>query len=116
MRVLSARRVLAPRSEGASEVVGRFLSDLALELADRGCTMVGHIKGMAAEGGKPALFFSLTSLGAEPHLRGGPLQDGQALALSITLIVAGLAEREMGQALNAALAKHFDTGVMGVAD
>lgn len=96
---VSMRRevVLAP-SRSPEDSLRGLLRSLVQALRDGGCTMVGHIKGMLEDGGPP-LFFSVTSIEAEPQFKGGPLAVGERLTLSITVIVAGIGEAETGRLL-----------------
>jgi hypothetical protein len=104
----SADLSLAPLSSGPSEDLLRaFLADYTEALRRSGCDMVGHIKGMAEDGESPPLFFSITSTTGPPQLKGGPLGKGGELALSITVIVSGVEERELSRLLYDSLAEHF---------
>jgi len=83
------------------------LSVLTETLRERGCTLVGHIKGMVEDGGSPPLFFSITSLAGEVKMKGGPLKSATRLVMSMTVIVAGITAEDAGASLEDALAEHF---------
>ncbi len=85
----------------------RFIESLREALRGRGGVRVGHIKGMVEDGESPPLFFSLTSLDAEPGLKGGPLKEGGGVALSVTAIVAGIDRDELCRLLRVCLGGHF---------
>ena len=105
---LSIRREVMPIvASPPQDVLRRFISGYMETLGEKGCTVIGHIKGMVEDGESPPLFFSVTSLAGETQLKGGPLKSGTRLALSMTVIVAGITADEASVALEDALAKHF---------
>jgi hypothetical protein len=87
------------------EVLRPFLQSLMRKLREGSCTMVGHIKGMLEDGGPSPLFFSVTTLETEPQFKGGPLRTAERFALSITVIVAGISEAEIGRLLAESLSE-----------
>jgi len=87
------------------ELLRPFLQSLIRKLREGGCTMVGHIKGMLEDGGPSPLFFSVTSLEAEPQFKGGPLRTAERFALSITVIVASIGEAEIGRLIAESLSE-----------
>ena len=108
---LSVRKAVTPRSAvPLTEIVREYLSDYLKTLGAAGCVMVGHIKGVMEEGASQPLFFSVTSLGGEPQLKGGPLAEGKDLTLSMTAIVSGLDEEVLSRLLEDSLAKYFVSG------
>jgi len=103
---VSARKEVAFASQLTPEEVLRpFLNSLMQKLQEGGCTMVGHIKGMLEDGGPSPLFFSVTSIEGEPQFKGGPLKTAERFALSITVIVAGIGEAEIGELLAESLSE-----------
>jgi len=105
---LSVRKAVAPRSQvPLPDLVREYLIDYVKALEAAGCGMVGHIKGVMEDGESPPLFFSVTSLGGEPQLKGGPLARGRDLTLSMTVIVAGMETEELSRLLEVSLARSF---------
>lgn len=99
--------VALPAGGAPQDALRGFLTAYAAALRVGGCSMVGHIKGMLEDGESPPLFFSLTSLEGEPRLKCGSLKPRPRLALSINVIVAGIAAGEAAALLQASLARHF---------
>ncbi|MEW6553791.1 MAG: hypothetical protein AB1384_05855 [Actinomycetota bacterium] len=105
---VSARREASPASvRSPEEALRGLLGSLVQALREGGCTMVGHIKGMLEDGGPSPLFFSVTSLEAEPQIKGGPLAAQAGLTLSITAIVAGIGEEEAARLLSGSLGEYL---------
>jgi hypothetical protein len=109
LTVHSVRCEAAPHSAGqpVREALAEFLADLAGRLVTRGCTFIGHIKGRAVAEGEEPLFFSLTRPGAEPQFKGGGWDKADSWELSMSVILAGLSEEEISQAMQETLKTHF---------
>jgi len=88
-------------------MLAAWLADLAERLASRGCTFIGHLKGMAVAPGEETLFFSLTRLGGEPGFKGGAWNGTGPFELSVSAILAGIGEEEIGLAMRQTLEEHF---------
>ena len=104
----SVRReiVLAPPLP-PEDILGGFLSAFQRSLREGGCTLIGHIKGILEDGESPPLFFSLTGLASGPQFKGGPLRPADRLSLTMTVIIAGVAEAEAGAMLEQTFSEHF---------
>lgn len=109
LAVHSVRCEAIPHSAGqeARETLAAWLTDLAELLVARGCRFIGHIKGMAVAAGEEPLFFSLTRPRAEPQFKGGGWDKAESWELSVSVILAGLSEEEIGQAMQETLKTHF---------
>ncbi len=107
--VRSLRCQVATRIAGTPvrEALSAFLADLAGRLDARGCTFIGHIKGRAAAAGEEPLFFSLTRLGGLPQFKGGRWEHADRLDMSVSVILAGLREEEIGRTTQETLKAHF---------
>jgi len=101
------REVAFAPSRSLEEVLRGFLQALMRKLRDGGCTMVGHVKGMIEDGGPSPLFFSVTSLEAQPQFKGGPLTTKEGFYLSMTVIAAGIGEAETDRLLAESLLDHM---------
>ncbi len=76
-------------------VLTRFFAALTSELADAGCTLVGHIKGTIAADGRGDVAFHATTLGARPTLTGGLAGLAGDAVLTINVIVFGVDEQAL---------------------
>ena len=109
LAVHSVRCEAIPHSaaQPAREALAAFLADLAELLVARGCRFIGHIKGMVTVADEEPLFFSLTRPRAEPQFKGGGWDKADRWELSVSVILAGLSEEEIGQAMEETLNTHF---------
>jgi hypothetical protein len=104
----SRRCEVSPTTAGSPrETLRSFLGKYLGALEQAGCAMIGHLKGMLDDGESPPLFFSVTSLKGEPQFKGGPLKGRENLALSITVIAAGIGEDEAAGILEGVLAESY---------
>ncbi len=85
--VLFAPPVHADQIEQA---ITRFFAALSGELADAGCTLVGHIKGTLAARGHGDLAFHATALAVAPALTGGVAGLAADAVLTVNVIVFGV--------------------------
>jgi len=76
-------------------VVARFFAALAGELAEAGCTLVGHIKGTVQAPGRGDLSFHATTLDARPAVTGGLAGLAGEAVLTINVIVFGVDEEAL---------------------
>jgi len=74
--------------------VEKFLCLLTDELAEKGCNLIGHIKGMIDGGNAGSLFFSLTSFNKEPHFK-GDMQHVKEIKVTLNVIVYGINENQL---------------------
>lgn len=84
-----------------------FLMDLAYELKHKGCTLIGHIKGMVeTTESRKNLFFSLTDFFQDPTFKGSVIKGGEEAYLIINVIVYGIAKPEVEMVLEKCLARN----------
>lgn len=109
LTVHSARCEAVPHGAGraAREILAASLTDLAELLVARGCTFIGHIKGMASAAGEETLFFSLTRAKGEARFKGGRWDGADRFEMSVSVILAGLDEEEISRAMQETLKTHF---------
>ncbi len=116
LSVCSTRADVVPKEisgVGAEELLRRFLEDLAVRVTEKGCALIGHIKGRAVTPDAPPLFFSITRVGGAATLKGGPLPPRSNWELIVTMILAALEPPAMRQALQESLEEFFElTGDM----
>ncbi len=89
------------------DTIAVWLEDLAEHLAARGCTFIGHIKGMAAAQGEEPLFFSLTRLEGHPEFKGDSFTANGPFELSASAILAGMSEEEIARTMRETLETHW---------
>lgn len=109
MAVHSIRCEVRPRQDDGPvrDAVAAWLEDLAEHLVARGCTYIGHIKGMAAAPGEEPLFFSLTRLEGQPEFKGGGFTATGPFELSVSAILAGMSEEEIARTVRETLDTHW---------
>lgn len=89
------------------ETISSFLSDLAAGLGSRGCTLIGHIKGLISSDEKGHLVFSITSFGEPPRFN-GQILDGITKALfTINIIVFGVDSAVVDAVFQESFHAHF---------
>jgi len=84
-----------------------FLSDLTNFLQESGCRLIGHIKGLFDAGERGQLFFSITSFTENPRYKGEIGGEIPKATLSINVIVYGIGEKPVEQAIQEGLRKLF---------
>lgn len=111
--VFTWRRELSLDGTG-SQVTGQivrsvrsFLAAMLPALRDRGCSLIGHVKGMvdAADAGR--VFFSVTSFDGEPSITGELVQPIERCLLTLNVIVFGGDEQRVGDAVVQAADGHL---------
>ncbi len=88
-----------------------FLSELARALGDRGCRLIGHIKGVLEKGAGDRLFFSVTSFEEKARFKGSLAGEVEKIRLTLNVIVYGVGNEEVQRLVLAALQQHL--GQMG---
>ena len=78
----------------AQAAVHAFLGRLCPALAAAGCALVGHIKGVVANGADE-LEFSLTTLAGEPRFAGGLAGPSRRATITVNVIVFGVDGRAL---------------------
>lgn len=84
-----------------------FLTDLTSFLQEKGCKLIGHIKGLLDAGERGQLFFSITSFNENPRYKGEIGGEIPVATLSINAIVYGIGEGPVEQAIQECLRKQF---------
>ena len=84
-----------------------FLSELTLGLKDRGCNLIGHIKGLVDAGNNGHLMFSITSFEDEVHFKGQLKEDVISAVLTVNIIVYGIEKRVVEAVFQKALDHAF---------
>jgi hypothetical protein len=84
-----------------------FLGGLLSSLRDGGCTLIGHVKGAVDAGDVGQAYFSVTSFGGVPRIKGsldGPI--GRCL-FTLNVIVFGIDQPSVEAAVRAAMNLHL---------
>ena len=84
-----------------------FLAGLTKFLRDNGCKLIGHIKGLLDAGGRRQLFFSITSFDEGVRYKGDIDGEITTADLSINVIVYGIGEEPVENAVEEQLARQF---------
>ena len=90
------------RAELCEQISGVF-AELSRLLAEAGCTLVGHIKGSLDGGDGRVLQFSSTTLGGAVSFRGDGLNGADRAVLTLNVIVFGLGEAALADAVRGSL-------------
>ncbi len=69
-----------------------FLLAITIELKDKGCTLIGHIKGQFDAGENGTLFFSVTDFNEVPRFKSDIKGSIIQVDLTINVIVYGVTE------------------------
>jgi len=100
----------AAEPQSAEELLGalrELLGGLLAALRDGGCSLIGHVKGMVDADDCGRVFFSVTSFGGTPSIKGsieGPLARCR---LTLNVIVFGIDEPGVEAATRAAMSLHL---------
>lgn len=98
------------KSMPAGEIRDRidlFLSDLTSFLKESGCRLIGHIKGLLDAGESGQLFFSITSFEEGVRYKGSIDGEIANTELSINVIVYGVEQEPIENAVKEQLTKQF---------
>ncbi|MGW8320262.1 MAG: hypothetical protein ACWGSD_01785 [Thermodesulfobacteriota bacterium] len=87
--------------------VEAFLAELTCALREKGCTLIGHIKGMLETGDKGHLFFSVTSFEQRPRFKGELSGEYEKIDLTLNVIVYGVGSDAIEQFVADGLRKHL---------
>jgi hypothetical protein len=104
--VLSAGAAPQP-AEAFLDRLQEFLGGLLSSLSDCGCTLIGHVKGVVDAGDLGRAYFSVTSFGGVPRIKGsleGPV--GRCL-FTLNVIVFGSDQPSVEAAVRAAMSLHL---------
>ena len=83
------------RADQLELAVTHFFAALAGGLADAGCSLVGHLKGILAAPGHGDLAFHATALGARPAFTGGVAGMAADAVLTVNVIVFGVGDEAL---------------------
>jgi len=87
--------------------VDAFLAELARSLTEKGCSLIGHIKGILDTGNKGHLFFSVTSFEHRPRFKGDLSGEYEKIDLTINVIVYGVGSGEVERLVEEGLQRHL---------
>ncbi len=73
-----------------------FLAVITSSLKEKGCTLIGHIKGQLDAGDNGTLFFGLTTFNGQPRFKGSVKTSIIQVELTINIIVYGVSEDVVG--------------------
>lgn len=102
--------VALPAPWPEQELRGRldgFLAELTRSLRERGCRLIGHIKGSLDAEASGHLFFSVTSFEERPRYKGGISGRPERLALALNVIVYGVGMEEIEPLVRDGLRRHL---------
>lgn len=101
--------VLARKLSNAElqERADSFLSGLTRSLAEEGCRLIGHIKGILEAGDKGQLFFSTTSFDRRPRHKGGLTGSFEKIDFTLNVIVYGVGMEKIEELVLAGLCRHL---------
>ncbi len=74
-----------------------FVLDLSTDLCDKGCKLIGHIKGKMDIGEGGQLFFNTTNFAQKPSFKGEIEGKIQNLNMAINIIVYGISKKELSR-------------------
>ena len=87
--------------------VDAFLAELTRSLQGKGCSLIGHIKGILETGDKGHLFFSVTSFEQRPRFKGELSGEYEKIDLTINVIVYGVGREEIEKLAIAGIQRHL---------
>jgi hypothetical protein len=87
--------------------VDAFLAGLTRSLRERGCRLIGHIKGSLDAEAAGHLFFSVTSFEEGPRYKGGISGRPGRLSLALNVIVYGVGMEEIEPLVRDGLQRHL---------
>ncbi len=90
-----------------------FLSDLSSSLKLKGCTLIGHIKGLIAAGEKGHLVFSVTSFKESPRFNGEIRNEIYEALLTINIIVYGVDAATVDAVFHESFQRHLSKIIGG---
>lgn len=102
--------VALPAPWPEQELRGRldgFLAELTRALRERGCRLIGHIKGSLDAEASGHLFFSVTSFEERPRCKGGISGRPERLSLALNVIVYGVGAGEIEPLVLEGLRRHL---------
>jgi hypothetical protein len=87
--------------------VDAFLTELTRALTERGCRLIGHIKGILEAGEEGHLFFSVTSFEQGTRFKGGLTGECEKVDLTLNVIVYGVGGGEIERLVLEGLQRHL---------
>jgi hypothetical protein len=87
--------------------VDAFLAELTRSLREKGCSLIGHIKGILKTGNNGHLFFSVTSFGHRARFKGKLSGEYEKIDLTLNVIVYGVGFGEIEQLVRQGLLAHL---------
>lgn len=95
------------------ETTGAFLLELAEALKSRGCTLIGHIKGLVASDEKGHLMFSLSSFGEKARFNGKLHHGIMKASFTINIIIYGVDAAIVDAVFHESFRRHFSKIIGG---
>lgn len=89
--------------------IDAFLAGLTRSLREKGCRLIGHIKGILETGDKGHLFFSVTSFEQRTRFKGKLTGEYKRTDLTLNVIVYGVDSGEIEQLVLEGLRRHLGT-------
>ncbi|MBU0991605.1 MAG: hypothetical protein KJ737_03835 [Proteobacteria bacterium] len=88
--------------------VERFISELALNLKNSGCRLIGHIKGLIDANENGYLFCSLVTFHGKPRFKGTLQKDIEDARLTLNIIVYGIEPDIVEDIVQQGIKNHFE--------
>lgn len=83
--------------EELKTLIACFVFDLSTALREKGCKLIGHIKGKLDTDEGEQLFFNTTTFSQKPCLQGEIKGNIQNTDMSINIIVYGISKKEVSR-------------------
>ena len=87
--------------------IDRFLAGLTRSLRERGCRLIGHIKGILETGDEGHLFFSVTSFEQKARFKGEMAGECDKMDFTLNVIVYGVGNDEVERLSLEGLREHL---------
>ncbi len=95
------------------ETIGAFLLELTEALKSKGCTLIGHIKGLIASDENGHLMFSLSSFGEKAQFNGKVYQGITKASFTINIIIYGVDAAIVDVLFHESFRRHFSKIIGG---
>lgn len=87
--------------------VDAFVSELTRSLSERGCKLIGHIKGVFESGEKGQLFLSVTSFDQKARCKGKLTGSFEEIDFALNVIVYGVESEKIEPLVLEGLRRHL---------
>jgi hypothetical protein len=94
-------------AEHIENIVAAFIRGVADHLAEKGCTLIGHIKCLIDAGGDDCLFVSLTRFATAPRAKGKLPRATRTARMELNVIVFGVTQEVAEDAVEAEFVAQF---------